>query len=315
MTVNVLLLVLALVTLALSADRFVLGAARTAELMRVPPVVIGVVVIGFGTGLPELMTAVVASTHNNVALGISSVMGSMVVNSTLVLGTLGILSAPRIASSILKREGVMQLAAIVLFAVVVVIAHNRLSYAVLVIALVAFVAIVLKGSKGNSSNLEFEQDSEKIESSHSWGLPKAVLVMLAGLIFVLGSAELLINSASSIAQSLGLSKAIIGVTLVALGTSLPELVTAIAAARRGHSDLVIGNVFGANLFNATGVTGIAGLIAPGKLAIAHLESEAIFMVGASLIAWLFLSSSRRLTKYEGILLLGIYGLWIYFVSR
>lgn len=306
---------MALIIIALSADRFVLGAARTAELMRIPPVVIGVVVIGFGTGLPELMTAVVASTHNNVELGISSVMGSVVVNSTLVLGTLGILSTPKIASSVLKREGLMQLTAVALFAVVVILAHNRLSYALLVLALVVFVAIVLKGSKGNSTNLEFEHESEIIENSRQWGLATAVLVTLFGLIFVLGSAELLVISASSIATSLGLSKAIIGVTLVALGTSLPELVTAIAAARRNQSDLVIGNVFGANLFNATGVTGIAGLISPGKLAITHFTSDAIFMLSVCLIAWLFLSSSRRLTRREGILLLGFYGLWIYFVSR
>lgn len=313
MVENAIILVISLVAIAISADRFVLGAARTAELLKIQPLVVGVIVIGFGTGLPELMTAIVASLHHNATLGISSVMGSTVVNSTLVLGTLGIISAPKISSSVLRNEGLFQFFSVLLFGLVIFFGHNRITYAILLIALVVFVFTTLR-KKQSGDNIEFESETRKIEESNNWNLPKAIIYTLAGLILVLICAELLINSASSIAINFGISKAEVGITLVALGTSLPEWVTAIAAARRGHSDLVIGNIFGANIFNATAVASVAGLIAPGILSISHLSYDIIFLVTASAIAWLFLASQRRLSKAEGWLLIAIYLSWIFVVS-
>ncbi len=314
MVSQLLLLVIAIAAIAFSADRFVMGAAKSAELLRVSPLVVGVVVIGFGTGLPELVTAIVASSHHNASLGISSVMGSTVVNSTLVLGTLGAISAPKIASSVLKREGPSQLLAVAAFGFVVVFAHNTGFYLLLLALLVIFIGSTLMGSRKRSNNVELEAEAAQVEEGYGWGLGKSLAVAIIGLLVVLASAELLVSSASNLAEHLGVSKAVVGVTLVALGTSLPEWVTAIAAARRGHSDLVIGNIFGANLFNSTAVAGIAGLIAPGKLAIAHLSYEAAFMVVVSTVSVAFLSSSRRLSKIEGWILISIYILWIAYVS-
>ncbi len=315
MAFQLLLLAVAIAAIAFSADRFVMGAAKSAELLRVSPLVVGVVVIGFGTGLPELVTAIVASSHHNASLGISSVMGSTVVNSTLVLGTLGAISAPKIASSVLKREGLSQLFAVAAFGLVVVFAHNTGFYLLLLALLVIFIGSTLMGSRKRSNNIELEAEAKKVEEGYGWGLGKSLAVAIIGLLIVLASAELLVSSASKLAVHLGVSKAVVGVTLVALGTSLPEWVTAIAAARRGHSDLVIGNIFGANLFNSTAVAGIAGLIAPGKLAIAHLSYEVAFMVVVSTVSIFFLSSSRRLSKFEGWILIAVYILWIAYVSQ
>ncbi|MDA8080080.1 MAG: calcium/sodium antiporter [Actinomycetota bacterium] len=312
MAEQLLLLIVALVVIALSADRFVMGAAKTAELLHVSPLVVGVVVIGFGTGLPELLTATLASIHHNASLGIGSVLGSTVVNSTLVLGTLGAISAPRISSSVLKREGLSQLFAVTSFGLVIVFAHDQLFYTLLLILLVLFIGSTLIGARKEPDNGELELEAKTVEAGYNWGIRKSLAVTVIGLLLVLASAELLVSSAGKVAVHLGISKAVIGVTLVALGTSLPEWVTAIAAARRGHSDLVVGNIFGANLFNSTAVAGVAGLISPGQLNIPHLAYESGFMVAASTVAILFLSSSRRLSKVEGWMLVIAYILWIGF---
>lgn len=315
MALQILLLAVALIAIALSADRFVMGAAKTAEALHVSPLVVGVVVIGFGTGLPELMTATLASIHNHASLGIGSVLGSTVVNSTLVLGTLGAISTPKINSRVLKREGMSQLLAVTAFGLVIVFTHDRLFYVLLLVLLVLFVASTLMGSIKRPDNTELEAEARKVEEGYRWGIGKSLTVTIVGLLIVLGSAELLVSSATSLAVHLGVSKAVIGVTLVALGTSLPELVTAIAAARRGHSDLVVGNIFGANLFNSTAVAGVAGLISPGQLDIPRLAYEVIFMIAVSMVAILFLSSSRRLSKAEGWMLVVAYILWVAFVAR
>ena len=314
MGIQLLLLVLALVAIALSADRFVMGAARTAELMRISPLLVGILVIGFGTGLPELMTATIASIHGNASLGIASVIGSTVVNSTLVLGTLGVLSAPKISSRVLKREGMSQLLAVASFGLVVALAPQRLFYGLLLVLLALLIGLTLVGARSGHESTQLEEEARKVEEGYSWGLAKSLIVMLVGLVIVLGSAELLVYSASNLASSLGVPKAAIGATLVALGTSLPELVTAIAAARRGHSDLVIGNIFGANLFNSTAVAGVAGIISPG-IKIPMLSSEAVIMAMVSLVAILFLSSSRRLSKAEGWTLIVAYIFWIAYAAR
>ena len=314
MLLQLALMVAALAIIAVSSDRFVMGAAKTAELLRISPLVVGVVVIGFGTGLPELLTALVASIHGHTSLGIASVLGSTVVNSTLVLGTLGVLSAPKISSKVLKREGVAQLAAVASFGAVIVFLHFRPFYGVLLLLLALFVTSTLLGSRQARDSSEIEVEARTVEEGYNWGLGKSLSITVFGGLAVLGSAELLVSAASKLAVQLGVSKAVIGVTLVALGTSLPELVTAIAAARRGHSDLVVGNIFGANLFNSTAVAGLAGLISPG-LEIPRLDFEAGFMMAASVAAFFFLSSSRRLTRGEGWTLIAAYLLWIAFALR
>lgn len=314
MIVDSFILLVALAIIAISADRFVLGAARTAELLNVPPLIVGIVIIGFGTGLPELMTAVVASLHNHPSLGISSALGSTVVNSTLVLGTLGVISAPTIMSEVLKREGLAQIVAVIAFVITITFFPNRLSYALLVMGLVIFISFILAKTKRSNRDSEFESEIQKTEHHNDWSLVKALVNTLLGLIFVLSSAELLIYGATGLAKSIGLSNALIGITIVALGTSLPELVTAIAAARRGQSDLVIGNIFGANLFNTTGVAGIAGLLASKSIEIPRLHTEVIFLVVISVLGWLLLSSGRRLSKPEGSLLIIVYLIWIAVVS-
>lgn len=314
MAFNLILLVAAAAAIAYSADRFVMGAARTAELTNVSTLIVGVVVIGFGTGLPELTTAALASVHHHPSLGMSSILGSTIVNSTLVLGTLGVISAPKISSSVLRREGAFQLLGVISFGLVAAIWHNLVAYALLVALLAVLVGSMLAGSKNASENAEFEREARTLKTGSQWGISKAVAVTLLGLFAVLASAELLVSSATGIAEHLGISKAVVGATLVALGTSLPELVTSIAAARRGHSDLVIGNIFGSNLFNSTAVAGIAGMISPVKLNIPHLSLEVAIMVVISLVSILFLSSSRRLSRTEGWLLIAFYILWILFAS-
>lgn len=311
---QLILLIISLVAISLASDRFVMGSVRIAETMRISPLAVGVVIIGFGTGLPELMAATVASLHQNPELGISSVLGSTIINSTLVLGTLGAISAPAISSAVLKKEGLYQITSLALFALVVWFTHDIVTYSLLLASIALFIWPTVRSARNQGLNTELEKEAEMIEKSRQWGVAKATVITLASLLVVLASAELLISSASHLALSLGISSSVIGATLVAIGTGLPEWTASIVAARKGHSELVIGNVFGHIIFNSTAVAGMAGVLAPAALHIAHFGAELIFALATAALAWLLLLSGRRLTKMEGWSLIVIYLGWLVAVS-
>ena len=298
--------VVGLVVLTKAADEFVAGAARLSAALNVPPVIIGAVVVGFGTSAPEMVVSAIASTQGKIDIAVGNIIGSNVANLTLVLGVATLITAMTVDSAILRREAPLSTAAVVLFAVLVQGGLQRWEGVVLLVALVGALALLFFGPRGGSEELAAEVD-EFLDDDEGISTRREVVRTLLGLVAVVAAAQLTVWGATEIADALGLGEGFIGLTLVAVGTSLPELVTAIAAARRHEEELVVGNLLGSNLFNSLAVGAVVGLVGTGGLDDAKLAGiGTVAMVTVAAAAWLFMSSGRRVTRGEAVALLGGY---------
>jgi cation:H+ antiporter len=323
---NILLVICGLAILGKGADVFVLAAARLAVTLRLSPVVVGAVVIGFGTGAPELLVSSLAAARGSLDIAAGNVVGSNLANLTLVLGVAGVIARPETVPRVVRREAPLSLATVVLFALLLQGGLSRREGVVLLGALVVAVALMLRATEAASDIVSeaeeaaamtdfIEELEEFVQEASEDELPDvaaastardAVRVLL-GLIATVAGAQLLVAGAQRIASDAGLSGGFVGLTLVAIGTSLPELVTAIQSSRRNETALLAGNVLGSNIFNSTAVAGTAALIGPASITDAGLTVvAATSMVAVAALAWLFLGLGHRLRRSEGIVLLGVY---------
>jgi cation:H+ antiporter len=293
---------LALLTFA--AEAFVEGAARLAAAYKVSAVVIGAVVIGFGTSAPEMVVSALASLEGSPDIAVGNIIGSNVANLTLVLGTASMIVLVRTSSQTVQREVPLALGAVVLFGVLVQGGLSRADGIILAVALVAVLGWLLSDMRSGS---ESELDSEVAEFVDAdWGIERNVEILrtVLGLVGTLVGAQLTIYGATGVADELGLAEGFVGLTLVALGTSLPELVTAVSAARKGEDELLLGNLLGSNIFNSLAVGSIAGLVGPGPLDDPGLAGlPVIVMIVVSIIACVFMLTDRTVARWEGIILL------------
>ncbi len=303
---NSALLVGGLILLTFSADRFVLGAARISSLLKVSPVLVGAVVIGFGTSAPEFVVTILATLQGAQDLAFGNVVGSNTANVLLVLGAAGVVRPLVAPERTLRRELPLMLVAIGLLALAT---FNRMvttpdALMLLVGAVVVVGYIIRMGLSDREAAAAMEAEVAEYEGESS-GLLAAVGITVLGLAGTLGGAQLLVEGATGVARSIGLSEAVIGLTVVAVGTSLPELVTAVAAARRDQTDLVVGNVLGSNIFNSLPVAGMAGILDTVPLDDAFGPSLAA-MVVACVVGAAFLRSGGRLARWEAAILLGLF---------
>lgn len=307
MLLALLAVVAGLLVLTKAADVFVGGAARLSAALNVPPIIIGAAVIGFGTSAPEMVVSAIAAAQGKLDLAVGNVIGSNVANLSLVLGVASLLCLMSVASGVLRKEAPLSTAAVLLFGILVQGGLERWEGGLLLVALVAALVYLFTGNaKGEDNELLAEVD-EFLDEDDPPAVRREALLSFVGLIGVILGAQLAVSGASSIAEELGLGEGFVAVTLVAVGTSLPELMTAIAAARKGEDELIVGNLLGSNLFNSLAVGAIAGLIGPGSLDDDKLATVGVgAMVLISLGAWLFMATKRRVEKWEGGVLLAAY---------
>jgi cation:H+ antiporter len=296
-----------LLLLTVAADRFVLGAARLATALKVSAVLIGAVVIGFGTSLPEFLVTIIATLQGSQDLAFGNVVGSNTANVLLVLGAAGLVHPREVRYTTLRRELPLMLGAIALLTVATFNARVATPDALLLLAgaVAATVVIVRTARRDREAAEALEAEVAQYEAEAPPNVSRAALLAVLGLAGTLAGAQIVVVGATGVARAVGLSEAVIGLTVVAVGTSLPELVTAVAAARRRETELVVGNVLGSNIFNALPVAGIAGLLDTVRLDPAFQPSLA-FMVGSCLIAAVFLRSGARLARGEGAVLLALF---------
>lgn len=317
MVIQILLAVVGLVVLTFAADHLVLGSSRLARRIRISPVVVGVVVIGLGTSAPEFLVSGVAAARGHTDLAVGNIAGSNILNLTLILGIAALAGSVMVTSQVIRREVPLAVGAVVLFSFLAWLGLNPITGAVLAASGVGALFLLLRWA-GQGRNQEVADEAVEFTDANAtvdvpiapsrlptWFEPFRAILGLAG---VLAGAQLLVANASAIATELGVPQVIIGFTLVALGTSLPELVTTVQAQRRGESDLVVGNLFGSNLFNSLiggAVVGLAsGSAEPGKAAVAL--SIAMILTGG--LAWALLRRGLTLTRIEALALLAAYAL-------
>jgi cation:H+ antiporter len=297
-----------LLLLVKAADYFVVGSARLATRLRVSPVFIGVAVIGFGTSAPELLVSGLAASQGSAELAIGNVVGSNVANMTLVLGTAGLLAVVPVRSAVLRWEAPLSVAAVLAFAALVPGGLGLVEGAVLLGLLVVALWLLLRaalGGKGEIVDAMAGEVTEYVDGTLQHSLRAEVVRTGLGLVGTLAGAQLLVWGASGLAARLGVPPEVIGFTLVAVGTSLPELVTAVQAQRHGEPDLLVGNLLGSNLFNSLAVGAVIGLAGAGSGTAVVPAAQVVVMVATSLGAWLLLFNQARLVRWEaGLLLVG-----------
>ncbi len=294
-----------------SADRFVEGAASTAKHLGMPSLLIGILIVGFGTSAPEMVVSAIAAYEGNPALALGNALGSNIVNIALILGITALVTPIAVHSKIVKKE--LPLLLFIVFASGYLLLDNQLTLLEGMILLSAFFGLIawsiFSAIKGKGDVLESEIESELQE--HPMSLKAGIVWLIIGLVLLIGSSRLLVWGAVGIAHEFGVSDLIIGLTIVALGTSLPELAASVIAARKGEHDIAIGNVVGSNMFNILAVIGIATVISPmNQIAPEVLNRDWIVMVALTIalfvMAYGFKGKEGQISRAEGFILVLCY---------
>lgn len=265
MLLATLLLIVGLILLVYGADRLVYGAAAIARSFGVPPMIIGMTIVGIGTSLPELTVSLTAVMNNQINTAVGTVIGSNIANILLILGSAAILRPLSVRSDILRRELPLMLGVTILCGFVLYDNQlTRVDGALLILAFAAFIWLMLKMAR-----LAMRDGNDPLTDEQMAELPKdtsntvALLWIALGLIILPLSAKIIVDNSTVIARYFGVSELVIGLTIIAIGTSLPELATSIAGAIKGEHDIVLGNIIGSNIFNILIVLGVPALISQG----------------------------------------------------
>ena len=297
------------ILLVWSADRFICGAAATARNFDVPPLIIGLTIVGFGTSAPEMMVAGFASFNGSPALAIGNALGSNITNITLVLGVAALISPMNIHSRIVKKElPLLLFASLLALALLSDMNLSRIDGVILLTLLCVLMWwITSQGIRNQSNDALSEEYLDELPGEMSTS--QALFWLIAGLILLTASSKLLVWGAVNVATHFGISELIIGLTIIAIGTSLPELAAAVTSALKNEHDLAIGNVVGSNLFNTLGVLAIPGLIYPSELSDGVLQRDMPIALGLTVVLFIMAYGFRgkgRITRVEGGLLLSAF---------
>ncbi|MEM8766760.1 MAG: calcium/sodium antiporter [Pseudomonadota bacterium] len=302
----VLALILGFITLVWSADKFLSGAASTANYMGVSKMLIGLTVVSVGTSAPEILVAVAASLEGTGILAVGNAIGSNIANIGLVLGVTAILAPLPFSQTVLKAELPWLLGATLLALILMFDLHLSPLDGVLLLGGLGLILWRLVKNQQTAGEEVSESIQEELDELQ--GMPKgqAIFWLITGLLVLLVSAEVLVWSATQIAAALGVSELIIGLTIVAIGTSLPELAATVGSAVKGHSDIAIGNIVGSNILNILAVLAIPGLIGGTDIQIVALWRDCGMMLALTLLLALFayaIGSRPVITRFEGAVML------------
>lgn len=316
MTGNSLFLLLGLVLLIVGGDLLVRGAVRIAERLRLSPMLIGLTVVGMGTSMPELAASVNASLAGSPGIAIGNIVGSNTANALLILGIAALISPIAVKSRALWRDGgVGTLSALALLGAGATVGLSREAGIVFLIAMVGYVYYAFRQERLGAPHGAAYDRAVAMESVDPTLVPKerqegkistAILLFLAGLALIVGGSTLLVDAAIAIAKVLGVSEEVIGLTIVAVGTSFPELVASAVAAYRKQGDMALGNVLGSNIYNILFIGGITGAVAPTSVPASIMAFDLWFLVVISMIVMLFALTGGWLSRREGFALVASY---------
>lgn len=302
-----------LVALMLGAEGFVRGAAALARHFGVPPIVIGLTVVAYGTSMPELVVSAVAGLEGRSAIALGNVVGSNIANIGLILGLTALIAPPRVDGSLLRRE-LPWLGATAL-AIPLLLLDGGVSRweAVLLLAAAAWFTVATVRGVRDAPPEEGSEPSAEDDASTP-GLITAIAFTVGGLSLLLYGGRLFVDGASALAAAFGISERVIGLTVVAVGTSLPELAASAVAAWRGYSSLAVGNVVGSNIFNVLFVLGGAGVITPIRGNLLGLQTDILLVLVFTAAAAVTMRGARRISRVEGAVLFGGYVLAMVLVA-
>lgn len=309
-----LLLIAGFFFLIKGADFFVDGSSSIAKLLRIPSIIIGLTVVAMGTSAPELAVSLTAAAKGQNEIAMSNVLGSNLLNLLFIVGICAVIAPIAVSRDILKRDlPISILSAILLFA----LGSNcflgssfslgRLDGILLLIVFTAFLALCLKAALQFRQEDAAEPEKAKLSPLKSTA---AVLIGIAGIIF---GSDLVVDSATDIALTFGMSETLIGLTIIAFGTSLPELVTSVVAARKNENDLALGNIVGSNIFNILMILGLSSAITPIAVIPENLI-DLILLILSSIIVWFLARDKKDMNRKDGIIMLILYAAYFIYIA-
>lgn len=313
MLIALLAIATGLVALVWSADRFVDGAAVTAQHFNIPPLVIGMVIIGFGTSAPEMVVSALASWQGNPGIALGNAHGSNITNIALILGITALISPILVDSKVLRRT--LPILTLVTLLATWQLFDGAISRVDAAMLLGVFACVmtwtVIQGRRDQQAVSQDALGQEVLAEMDTKAptLRKVLIWTIVGLLLLITSSRVLVWGAVDIAQGLGVSDLIIGLTVIALGTSLPELASSVIAARKGEHDMALGNILGSNLFNTLAVVGIAGVIHPMSVDPEVLTRDVAVMVGLTVSLFVIgygFRAQGRINRIEGLMLISVF---------
>jgi len=294
------------ILLTWSADRFVVGASAMAYNLKVSPLIIGLTIVGLGTSAPEMLVSAFASWQGNSGLAVGNALGSNIINTGLILGITAMIIPLNVHSSILKRE--LPVLLLVMLAALLLLIDGtlgRLDGTLLLSGMVIMLTWMIRLGRASQTTADTMSAEFADEIPTTLSMGRAVFWLIIGGLLLLGSSRLLLWGALSIAHEMGVSDLLIGLTIVALGTSLPELAATVMSALKNEHDIALGNVIGSNIFNLLVVLGLPGLINPAAIDPEVLTRDYPMMVGLTLALFVMaygFRGSGRINRIEGTIL-------------
>lgn len=296
-------LLISLVILYFGAEWLVSGASSFAARLGVSPLIIGLTIVSMGTSAPELVVSVKAAMNGQSALSIGNVLGSNLFSIGIILGISALVYPLAVKRQLLKFDVPVMVLTSLLFMVLFIDGKLSLVEAIIFILLFAAYLAYLFVTSLRDSKKGKVTDEEAIKLYKHWIIDVSLIAV--GLVGLVYGSNLLVDNAIIIAQKLGMSEALIGLTIVAAGTSMPELATSVVAAMKKRSDIAIGNVVGSNIFNLLLILGVAGLIYPIETSDINIV-DSLFVVGVSALLWFFMKIGTRIRRWQGVIFLGVY---------
>lgn len=303
--ISVLFLVLGFWGLIKGADMFVDGASQIAAKLKVPLIVIGLTVVAFGTSAPEAAISITSAFQNNAGIAVGNVIGSNIMNILLILGISSVICRLPVKKTTLRYEipFVILITAVLLLLGVLENNLSRIDGIIFIVLFAVFMIYLIKLSKSGDNSLM--DDVPEIDENAS--VPKMLLFVLLGLAMIVLGSDFTVSGATRIAEVIGIDDRIIGLTVVAFGTSLPELVTCIQAARKNKADIAIGNIIGSNIFNILFVVGISALVSPSPIGFADtFIADSAAAIAAAVLLLLLVLKNKRISRLGGVIMLACY---------
>ena len=307
------LLLVGFVFLLKGADYFVDGSSSVAKKLKVPSLIIGLTIVAMGTSLPELSVSITASMANSNALAVSNVIGSNIFNLMVVLGMSALMSVIEVSENVIKKDFPFSVACAVLLLVLGYLGMElgRVDGAIFLVIFVGFILYqVISALRARKAALSAEGDGEdEIKLLPMW---LAAIYIVGGAAAVKFGGDWTVNGAKTLAAAFGLSENLIGLTIVAMGTSLPELVTSVVAARKNELDMAVGNVVGSNVFNILMILGLASALSPIGFIMENVIDICV-LLGFSLLVWVLCFTKKKLGKLEGAIMLLAYAAYAVYI--
>ncbi len=304
------ILVIGFILLIKGADWFVSGASGMAAWLRVPAVIIGLTIVAMGTSAPEMSVSIVGALQGKSGISVGNIIGSNLFNILCVGALAAIIMPMRVDNLLIKRDIPLSLLATVLFLICAWAGDlGRLDGILLLLLFAIFLAFMFKDAR------QARKTSPAVDKAALPPVWRCIVLIILGLAGVILGGEFVVRSATAIALNFGLSQSLVGLTVVALGTSLPELVTTLVAAKKGESDIAMGNIIGSNIFNLALVLGVAATIKPMSVE-GFVLIDTVFLIAITVLLLFFVWRDRKIQRWQGVLLFLLYvGYLIYIINR